>query len=232
MHETGFQQGISSPSDWGACPRSAVGPSPVWGTATEELWGEEVTDQQMFGKSLLQSFWKLFYSSSDQGDFLRSCISFGRCASIKRSLFYHLACTIAWVALSKNLGPSAFLPAMQEKKQRFPRREVLNRLGMRNFLGRTLSHQCMRGKSQQTGAGEAGPCRASDTGELCEPSDMGPTPGSTQETWGVQRWDGDSRGSIEIGQKWDNEPESYPLVVVRVASWVKQETSMDVRSSI
>lgn len=157
MHETRFQQGISSPSDWGACPRSAVGPSPVWGTATEELWGEEVTDQQIFGKSLLQSFWKLFYSSSDQGDFLRSCISFGRCASIKRSLFYHLACTIAWVALSKNLGPSAFLPAMQEKKRRFPRREVLNRHGMRNFLGRTLSGQCMREKSQQTGAGEAGP---------------------------------------------------------------------------
>lgn len=145
----------------------------------------------MFGKSLLQSFWKLFYSSSDQGDFLRSCISFGRCASIKRSLFYHLACTIAWVALSKNLGPAAFLPAMQEKKQRFPRREVLNRHGMRNFLGRALSGQCVREKSQQTGAGEAGPCRASvpvwavrhGANPRLRSGDMG----SAEVRWGLKR---------------------------------------------
>lgn len=115
---------------------------------------------------------------------------------------------ICWATLSKSLGSLTFLSALQGKKpQLCPRREVLSKHKMRSLLGRTLSVQCMREKNQQTGAGEAGLCRLSDTGELCDPSCMRPTPGSTQGTWEVQEWERDSMGFMKIGQKEESEPE-------------------------
>jgi len=116
---------------------------------------------------------------------MRSCISFGRCTSVKRPLFFRsLSCPI------KEFDSSC-LPVSSSREIKNGRRQVLNRPVMRNFLARTLSGQCMTEIGQDTGMEEVGPCRAVDTGELCEMSCLRSTLGSSQGT----------QGSAEVRQR-------------------------------
>lgn len=212
MHETGFQRGNSRASDW-----KAARTSPIWLPDTGESCERK---KPLISKCLEGPYPNHHFEDNSVLQVLKEEVLWGPALALggahqSRDLFS----PIGWAALSNFLGPATFLPALQGKKtpQLCPRGEVLHKHQMRNSLGRTVSVQCMREKSQQTGAGEAGLCGVSDTGELCVPSHMRPTPGTTQGTWEVQEWRRDSMGSMKIGQKGESEPE---ITHVRPWEWL------------
>lgn len=160
-----------------------MGSSPVWVPAMEE----SCEGKKSLIRKVLRSLnayhhsenWSILQVIKEEV-FWGPALALGGEHQSRDSFSCSLSCTIKQLA--------AFLPALQEKKQWHPRREVLNRHGMRNFLRRTLSHHCMRETGQETCMGEAGHWRAVFTGELCEPASIRLTPG---------RRHGECRGEVE-----------------------------------
>lgn len=191
MHKTDFQWENSSLSDWSACPRAVMGPSPVCVVAMDRSSQGDKSLIADFWKNMFQSqFWKLICSSGHQGwAFLRSCINFGTGISTKTTLFSHSLNTI------KEFGSSC-CPAI-------PLRE--NTSGV---LGDKFSIDMEWGNSwEELSVVTAGEKQGrelgrhkqipvgSSTEESCGSCLTRAKPRFHSGSWGVQRWDGHSRGS-------------------------------------